>query len=100
MLVIMLQNVSSISGLPALKISAGRPSIPNVFTDAGLPDGFLYFIQNGQKIKVIHNCFCGIKSRVVGSTAEDLLSRLEKCFLHCCMKLPLSLRKVYAIRGE
>ena len=94
MLVKILWNILRVSGTAALKISTGTPLCLDVLLMLDCLIAFLTSsrVEGRSRSSII--AFCGIKSRAVGSTVEGLLTRLEKCFLHHLMMIPLSLSKV------
>ena len=94
MLVKFLWTVFMMTGPATLKISAGRPSIQDALLMLVCLIAFLASSRVGGRSRLsVIVFFSGIKSRAAGSAVEGLLSRLEKCSIHCAMMLSLSLSK-------
>ena len=86
-------NVSRISGPAPLKVSAGRPSIPDALFIIVCFIAFLTSSKVGGRSMLSTTALCGIKSKATDSRVECLFSRLEKYSLHHSMMLDLSLSK-------
>ena len=96
MVVKMVWSMLRALGPMALKISAGRPSIPDALLICLI--AFLTSSRVRGKIKVICNCLMWNQVQRSRVNSRRSVSSLEKCSLHHSMMLSLSLSK--AITSE